>query len=227
MSEMWCWPQLFVQPEMFTRTPGTSARPASSSASPIGRREAARLRDREVARVGARARHDVACELGAGLGHADVVQPVVERPDVGLVQVAQREVLAVRDADVEVEVALDVGEGAELVGGDVAEPRVRHRADRAVRSTPRTTFASCQRSNGIARQQLDRARTPDRPSSPRACRPRARRRLRGRPPECPTASRARRAGTCAPGRCARAARRCPIESTSHFMRARILLSRLP
>ena len=84
-------------------------------------REAARLRDREVAGVGARARHDVAGELGAGLRHPDVVQAVVERADVGLAQVAQRQVLAVRDADVEPEVALDVGERTELIGGDVAE----------------------------------------------------------------------------------------------------------
>ena len=90
-----------------------------------------RLRDREVAGVGARAADDVACELGAGLRHADVGQPVVERPQVGLVQVAQREVLAVRHADVEIEVALDVGEPAELLGGDVADAGVRHRADRA------------------------------------------------------------------------------------------------
>ena len=50
-----------------------------------------------------------------GSRHADVAQPVVERPQVGLLQVAQREVLAVRDAHVEVEVALDVGERAELL----------------------------------------------------------------------------------------------------------------
>src|SRR5947208_745933 len=30
MSAMWCWPQALVQPEMLTRTPPTSARPASS-----------------------------------------------------------------------------------------------------------------------------------------------------------------------------------------------------
>ena len=132
MSEMWCWPQLFVQPEMFdahARNLG-EARFVERVADRGG--EAAGLRDREVARVGARARHDVACELGAGFGHPDVVQPVVERPDVGFGQVAQREVLAVRDADVEGEVALDVGEGAELIGGDVAEAGVRDRADRAV-----------------------------------------------------------------------------------------------
>ena len=37
-----------------------------------------RLRDREVAGVGAGAGDDVAGELGAGLGHADVVEAVVE-----------------------------------------------------------------------------------------------------------------------------------------------------
>ena len=55
-------------------------------------------------------RHDVACELGAGLGHADLDEPVVEAAQVGFGEVAQHEVLAVRDADVEREVALDVGE---------------------------------------------------------------------------------------------------------------------
>src|SRR5258708_3185157 len=35
MSEMWCWPHEFVQPEMLMRTPPTSARPASSSARPM------------------------------------------------------------------------------------------------------------------------------------------------------------------------------------------------
>src|SRR5438552_661150 len=72
--------------------------------------QTARLRDREVAGVGARARDDVAGELGARFRHPDVVQPVVQRSYVGLTQVAQREVLTVGDADVEPEVALDVGE---------------------------------------------------------------------------------------------------------------------
>ena len=44
------------------------------------RREAAGLRDREVAGVGAGAGDDVAGELGAGLGHADLGEAVVERP---------------------------------------------------------------------------------------------------------------------------------------------------
>ena len=39
--------------------------------------EAARLRDREVAGVGAGARHDVAGELGAGLGHVERDEPLV------------------------------------------------------------------------------------------------------------------------------------------------------
>ena len=68
---------------------------------------------------------DVARELGARLGHADLGEPVVEAAEVGLGEVAQREVLPVRDADVEVEVALDVGEATELLGRDVAEPGVR------------------------------------------------------------------------------------------------------
>ena len=67
MSEMWCWPHEFVQPEMLMRTPPTSARPASSSALVDVAGEAAGLRDREVAGVGAGAGDDVAGELGAGV----------------------------------------------------------------------------------------------------------------------------------------------------------------
>src|SRR5437667_108695 len=46
MSATWCWPQELVQPEMFTRTPPTSARPASSSARPPAVRVA--MLDRDV-----------------------------------------------------------------------------------------------------------------------------------------------------------------------------------
>ena len=189
-------------------------------------REAARLRDREVARVGARARHDVACELGAGLGHADVVQAVVQRAEVGLVQVAQRQVLAVRDADVEGEVALDVGEGAELVGGDVAEPRVRDRADRAVGDAAHDVgfLPAVVR---VAREELHRhERRPDLGGLGRA----ARGRVAGFEHGLGDAPRpvARAAQELAlPEDALAQLVDAPSMSTSHFMRARILLSRLP
>ena len=83
MSEMWCWPHEFVQPEMLMRTPPTSASPASSSASADVGREAARLRDREVAGVGAGAADDVAGELGAGLVHVELGEALVQRRGAG------------------------------------------------------------------------------------------------------------------------------------------------
>ena len=61
------------------RTPPTSARPSSSSALADGVGQAAGLGDGEVAGVGAGAGDDVAGQLGAGLGHADGVEPVVQR----------------------------------------------------------------------------------------------------------------------------------------------------
>ena len=94
--------------------------------------EAARLRDREVAGVGAGARHDVACELGAGLGHAELGEPGVQLGELLLGEAAQHEVLAVGDAHLDAELALDGGEAAELVGGDVAEAAPRVGAHRAV-----------------------------------------------------------------------------------------------
>ena len=74
----------------------------------------ARLRDREVAGVGAGARHDVAGELGARLGHAELGEPGVEVGELLLGEAAQREVLPVGDADLDAEVALDLGERPEL-----------------------------------------------------------------------------------------------------------------
>ena len=71
MSAMWCWPHELVQPEMLMRMPADLGEPrVLERVADVGG-EAARLRDREVARVGAGARDDVAGELGAGFGHAD------------------------------------------------------------------------------------------------------------------------------------------------------------
>ena len=95
-------------------------------------REPAGLRDGEVAGVGARARDHVTGELGAGLGHVELDEAVVERAELVLTKPAEHEVLPVRDPDLGVELALDVGERTELVARDVAEPAVGVGAHRAV-----------------------------------------------------------------------------------------------
>ena len=78
MSEMWCWPHEFVQPEMLMRIAADlgEAGLVEGPADVVG--EAAGLRDGEVAGVGTGAGDDVAGELGAGLGHADLGEAVVE-----------------------------------------------------------------------------------------------------------------------------------------------------
>ena len=122
-----------------------------------------RLRDGEVAGVGARAGDDVAGELGAGLGHADARRG--GRRASGscvLGEVAEREVLAVGDAHVERRSrAGSAASAAELVGGDVAEPGVGVRPRpcpwrRRARRWPRS-----QRSYGSLRAQLDRRALAD------------------------------------------------------------------
>ena len=110
MSAMWCWPHELVQPEMLMRTPPTSASPAFSSASPMS---AARPRDCVTARLQVSAPghdDDVAGELGARLGHAQLGEAGVELGELLLGEAAQREVLTVGDADLDAEVALDLGE---------------------------------------------------------------------------------------------------------------------
>ncbi len=77
--------------------------------------ETSRLRDGEVARVGARARHDVAGELGARLRHPDRAETRVQVGELVLAQPSEREVLPVRDAHLEAELALDLGQLTELV----------------------------------------------------------------------------------------------------------------
>ena len=86
--------------------------------------QAAALGDGEVAGVGARAGDDVAGQLGAGLGHADGGQALVEQRQLALGEAAEHEVLAVGDADLGAELALDRGQRPELGGGDVAEAGV-------------------------------------------------------------------------------------------------------
>src|SRR5204863_5279377 len=91
-----------------------------------------RLRDREVAGVGAGARHDVTREFRARFGHAERVETREQRRQLFLGEAPQREVLTVRDADLDAEVALDLRETTELLDRDIAEAGVRVRADRAV-----------------------------------------------------------------------------------------------
>ena len=114
------------------RIPPTSASPAFSRRVADVGREATRLCDREVAGVGTGARDDVAGELGAGFGHADRAQALVQVGELLLGEPAECEVLTVGDADLDAEVALDLREAAELVAGDVAEAGPRVRADGAV-----------------------------------------------------------------------------------------------
>ena len=83
--------------------------------------QATRLRDGEVASVGAGARHDVAHQLGTRLRHADLGEAVVERGQLRLVEIAEHEVLAIAEAHGGVELALDRPKGTELVGRDVAQ----------------------------------------------------------------------------------------------------------
>ena len=83
--------------------------------------QATRLRDGEVARVGARAGDDVAGEFGTRLGHADGREPVEQARELLFGEIAEGEVLAVRDANVEAELTLDRGQRAELIRRDVAE----------------------------------------------------------------------------------------------------------
>jgi hypothetical protein len=87
--------------------------------------EAARLGDGDVAGVGTGAGDDVAGQLGAGTCHADGLEPFEQDRQLGLGEAAVDDVLAVAQAHVGAELALDRGERAELVGRDVAECRVR------------------------------------------------------------------------------------------------------
>jgi hypothetical protein len=77
ISEVWCWPQLLVQPEMLARRPPTSARPSALEPVADGGAQAT-AHVQPVAGVGTGARDDVAHQLGAGLGHADGVEPLVQ-----------------------------------------------------------------------------------------------------------------------------------------------------
>ena len=94
--------------EMLARTPGTSASPAVSTASPIA---AARPRDWVTARLHVsahRAGDDVAGQLGARHGHADGDETVVERLTSVFGCRREGEVLPVGDTHVELEVTLDL-----------------------------------------------------------------------------------------------------------------------
>ena len=127
---MWCWPQEFVQPGDVDAHATHLGQPRLFEGVADVGRQAARLRDREVAGVGAGTGDDVADELGAGFGHADGVEAGEEIGELLLGEPAQREVLPVGDPDLGVEVALDLREPAPLVAGDVTEVAVRVRARR-------------------------------------------------------------------------------------------------
>src|ERR671917_2297680 len=89
-----------------------------------GGAQAAALRDGEVARVGPRAGDHVAHQLGAGLAHADGVEPLVQHRELLLCEAAEGDVLPVGEPDLEPHLALDGGERPELVAGHVAQAGV-------------------------------------------------------------------------------------------------------
>src|SRR5918997_1731162 len=89
-----------------------------------GGAEAAALGDGQVAGVGTRAGDDVADQLGAGLAHADGVEPLVKRRELLLGEAAEGDVLPVGEAHLEAHLALDGGEGPELGAGHVAQAGV-------------------------------------------------------------------------------------------------------
>ena len=91
--------------------------------------QTARLCHGDVARVGTRAGHHVTGKFGTGARHADLVETVVERTQLVFRQIAEHHVLAVRQANVGAELALDTGKVTELIRRDVAERGVGHRRD--------------------------------------------------------------------------------------------------
>ena len=96
---------------------------------------AARPRDCVTARLQVSAPgHDTTSRASSAPASAMPMR-VEAREEVGellLGEAAEHEVLPVGDADLDAEVALDLREAAELVGGDVAEAAVRVRAHGAV-----------------------------------------------------------------------------------------------
>ena len=227
MSAMWCWPQLLVQPEMLIRTPPTSARPASSSARPMS---SARPRLWVTARLQVSAPgagHHVAGQLGAGLGHADRVQPAVQLGQLLGGEAPEGQVLAVGDPDAGTEVPQDGGQLPELGRRDVAEPGVgdgRHgalgHADHDVGGFPALV--------GVAR-----ARAGASPGCPPGWAPGRQPRRPGASPSSSTTAGMppgqgwRRAAACARSGSRSRSSSMPILSTTHLSRARSLLSRLP
>jgi hypothetical protein len=96
---------------MLTRTP-------PGFADLIG--QAPALGDGEVAGIGSRAGDHVPGQFGAGLGHADRLQPAVELRQLVGRQVPENQVLAVSDPDGGAHVSLYRGQSPELGRGDVA-----------------------------------------------------------------------------------------------------------
>ena len=96
----WCWPQPFGQPLILMRSSGASAATSGCCAQVRleQRSEAARLRDREPARLGAGAARDVGDRAGAREPEPRRREPRVERLDVDVPNPAEHEVLLRRHA---------------------------------------------------------------------------------------------------------------------------------
>ena len=227
MSATWCCPQLFVQPEMLIRTPPIVGQPGvlEGPADVVG--QAPALGHGQVAGVGARAGDHVAGQLGAGLGHAEVGEPAVQVGQLGLGEATEHQVLTVGDPHVGAEVAVDRGEAPELVGGDVAQLGVARR-----RETVPLGHADAPRWPTPTPVRVAAARSTERDGLPTGVGS-SRAMPAGASPCSATGGdaarpgRRRRAGTGAPCTIRAAAPRRRAVSTSHFMRARSLLSRLP
>ena len=88
---------------------------------------------RQVAGVGAGARHDISGEFCAGLFHTELCKPLKEGAQLVFGQLAQRQVLAVGDAYLCAKVPLDRRDCTELSGGEIPELRVGDGGHFAVR----------------------------------------------------------------------------------------------
>ena len=133
MPAMWCWPQPFGQPLILMRQVAGRLDQVRPRAQVIVEQpaEAARLRDREPAGLGARAAGDVGDRAGAAAAEPGRGELAVERGHVGRVRTQRKtQVLIGGRAHGAVAVgARQLGEHAHLLAREVAE-RHGHRDDR-------------------------------------------------------------------------------------------------
>ena len=189
--------------------------------------QAPALGDGQVAGVGPRAGDDVPGQLGARFGHADSVQPAVKLGELVGLEVAEGEVLAVGDPDARSQLPLYSRQLPELGRGDVAQPGIGDggngalgHADHDVGRFPAlvgVTRAEAQRDRRTHRAwaKRQRPRPPGHRPAPRT--------TAGMPPGQVLEARS----SLRSFRIRWRSSSIPIVSTTHFSRARSLLSRLP